>query len=149
MKLGRLKGLANGGKRWKTISLIKSFHGRSLAMIAATGNTAVKDGFGPPVPGFTNIEPGDIEAFRNAIDDETAVVMLEPIQGEGGVNHYPAEYIRQVRKLCDENHLTLIFDEVWTGCGRTGRWFAHQWGDVDAGYHDARQSRRRRACPSA
>lgn len=130
VKLGRLKGLANGGKRWKTISLIKSFHGRSLAMIAATGNTAVKEGFGPAVPGFTNIEPGDIEAFRAAIDDETAVVMLEPIQGEGGVNQYPAEYIRQVRKLCDENHLTLIFDEVWTGCGRTGRWFAHQWGDV-------------------
>lgn len=130
VKLGRLKGLSNGGKRWKTISLIKSFHGRSLAMIAATGNSAVKEGFGPPVPGFTNIEPGDIAALKAAIDDETANVMLEPIQGEGGVNEYAGDYIKQVRKLCDEHGLTLIFDEVWTGCARTGRWFAHQWGDV-------------------
>ena len=131
VKLARLRGLADGGKRWKTISLFKSFHGRSLAMIAATGNTAVKEGFGPPVPGFLNIEPGDIDALRDAIDDETAAVIMEPIQGEGGVNEYAADYVRQVRRLCDQHNLTLIFDEVWTGCGRTGRWFAHQWGDVE------------------
>ena len=130
VKLARLRGLANGGRRWKTISLFKSFHGRSLAMIAATGNTAVKDGFGPPVPGFLNIEPGDLDALRDAIDDDTAAVIMEPIQGEGGINEYSADYVRQVRRLCDQHGLTLIFDEVWTGCGRTGRWFAHQWGDV-------------------
>lgn len=131
VKLARLRGLANGGKRWKTISLIKSFHGRSLAMIAATGNNAVKEGFGPPVPGFTNIEAGDLNALNEAIDDETAAVIMEPIQGEGGINEYPAAYVRGVRELCNRNGVTLIFDEVWTGCGRTGRWFAHQWGDVE------------------
>ncbi|HEX8323222.1 MAG TPA: acetylornithine/succinylornithine family transaminase [Tepidisphaeraceae bacterium] len=131
VKLARLRGLADSGKRWKTISLTKSFHGRSLAMIAATGNNAVKEGFGPAVPGFANIEAGDLAALREAIDDETAAVLLEPIQGEGGINEYAPDYVRGVRRLCDENNLTMIFDEVWTGCGRTGRWFAHQWGDVE------------------
>jgi predicted acetylornithine/succinylornithine family transaminase len=126
VKLARLRGLANGGKRWKTISLLKSFHGRTLAMIAATGNPAVKEGFGPPVPGFTNIEPTDFDAIAAACDDETAAIIMEPIQGEGGVNIYPEGHVARIRKLCDERGIALIFDEVWTGGGRTGRWFAHQ-----------------------
>ncbi|MEO6437237.1 MAG: acetylornithine/succinylornithine family transaminase [Tepidisphaeraceae bacterium] len=126
IKLARLRGLAGGGKRWKTVSLLKSFHGRTLAMISATGNPAVREGFGPPVPGFINVEPTDFDAIVAACDDETAAVIIEPIQGEGGVNVYPEGHIARIRKLCDERGITLIFDEVWTGCGRTGRWFAHQ-----------------------
>jgi predicted acetylornithine/succinylornithine family transaminase len=125
-KLARLRGTASSPKRWKIITLHKSFHGRTLAMIAATGNAKVKEGFDPPVPGFINVEPGDFDALVKAIDNETAGIMFEPFQGEGGVNVYPQDYPARVRKLCDERGLTLIFDEVWTGCGRTGRWFGHQ-----------------------
>jgi len=130
IKLARLRGLQNGGKRWKTISLLKSFHGRSLAMIAATGNPAVKEGFGPAVPGFTNVDGQNFDAIRAAVDDETCCIIMEPIQGEGGINFYPPGHLAKIRQLCDEKGLTLIFDEVWTGCGRTGRWFAHQFTDV-------------------
>jgi acetylornithine aminotransferase len=108
------------------ISLNKSFHGRTLAMIAATGNPAVKAGFGPEVPGFAQVEPGDFDALERAVDEQTAGIIMEPIQGEGGVNFYPEGYARRVRQLCDARELTLIFDEVWTGCGRTGRWFGFQ-----------------------
>lgn len=127
IKLARLRGMANGGKKWKTVSLIKSFHGRSLAMIAATGNPAVKEGFGPAVPGFTNVDANDFDAIVKAIDDETCAIIMEPIQGEGGINLYPPGHVAKIRKLCDEKCLTLIFDEVWTGVGRTGKWFGHQW----------------------
>lgn len=130
IKLARLRGMKDGGKRWKTVSLIKSFHGRSLAMIAATGNPAVKDGFGPAVPGFTNVDPLDLGAIERAIDEETCAVIMEPIQGEGGINVYPQGHLKQIRELCDTLGLSLIFDEVWTGCGRTGRWFAHQYDGV-------------------
>lgn len=127
VKLARLRGLAGGGKKWKTVSLLKSFHGRSLAMMAATGNPAVKAGFGPAVPGFVNVPPTDIAAVKAAVDDETCCIIMEPIQGEGGVNGYPIGFPAAVRKLCDEQDLTLIFDEVWTGAGRTGKWFAYQY----------------------
>jgi len=125
-KLARLRGHESSPKRWKIISLQKSFHGRSLAMISATGNPAVKQGFEPAVPGFLQVEPGNIEALKQAVDDETAGIIIEPIQGEGGINLYPAEYPAQVRALCDQKGITLIFDEVWSGCGRTGRWFGYQ-----------------------
>lgn len=127
VKLARLRGMADGGKRWKTISLIKSFHGRTLAMIAATGNPKVREGFGPPVPGFTTVDPLDFDGLVKTIDDETCCIIMEPIQGEGGVNVYPEGHVARIRRLCDEKGLTLIFDEVWTGCGRTGKWFAHQF----------------------
>lgn len=123
-KLARLRG--HDKKRWKMISLNKSFHGRSLAMIAATGNPKVREGFEPEVPGFTRVEPGDFDAMAKAVDNETAGIILEPIQGEGGINLYPADYIPKIRKLCDEKGLTLIFDEVWAGGGRTGKWFGYQ-----------------------
>jgi acetylornithine/N-succinyldiaminopimelate aminotransferase len=126
VKLARLRGTTAEPKRWKIISLAKSFHGRTLAMITATGNAAVKAGFEPLVPGFTQVEGGNYDAIVAAIDDETAGIIVEPIQGEGGINEYPADYLPKLRKLCDERNLTLIFDEVWTGCGRTGRWFCHQ-----------------------
>ena len=125
-KLAKLHGQAISPKRWKIISLSKSFHGRSLAMIAATGNPAVSQGFGPEVPGFLHVEHGDFDALVKAVDDEVAGIIMEPIQGEGGINMYPPDYAARVRKLCDERSITLIFDEVWTGCGRTGRWFGYQ-----------------------
>lgn len=132
-KLARLRGSQNGGKRWKILSLLKSFHGRTLAMIAATGNPQYRAGFGPEVPGFINVPGGDIDALGAAVDDETAGIIMEPIQGEGGVNLYPPDYPPGVRELCDQRGLTLIFDEVWTGGGRTGKWFAHQHFCADAG----------------
>ena len=125
-KLARLRGQSASPKRWKIVSLHKSFHGRSMAMISATGNPAVKAGFEPAVPGFVHAEPGNFDALAAAVDDETAGVIIEPIQGEGGINLYPTDYAHKVRRLCDEKGLTLIFDEVWTGCGRTGRWFGYQ-----------------------
>jgi acetylornithine/N-succinyldiaminopimelate aminotransferase len=133
VKLARLYGATHSPKRWKIVSLAKSFHGRTLAMIAATGNPAVKAGFDPAVPGFVQVEGGDFDALAAAIDDETAGVLMEPIQGEGGINVYPDGYGARVRKLCSDNNLVLIFDEVWTGCGRTGRWFGHQHFADEAG----------------
>ncbi len=125
-KLARLRGGTKSPARWKIISLTRSFHGRTLAMVAATGNPAVRAGFGPDVPGFEQVEAGDFDALAAAVTNETAGILMEPIQGEGGVNLYPDGYLQRVRKLCDEHEITLIFDEVWTGCGRTGRYFAHQ-----------------------
>ncbi len=125
-KLARLRGQEFSPKRWKIISLSKSFHGRSLAMISATGNPSIGQGFGPEVPGFIHVDGGNIDALSKAIDPEVAGVIMEPIQGEGGVNLYPPDYAGNVRRVCDEHDLTLIFDEVWTGCGRTGRWFGYQ-----------------------
>jgi acetylornithine/N-succinyldiaminopimelate aminotransferase len=125
-KLARLRGQNHNPARWKIISMHKSFHGRTLAMIAATGNPAVKVGFGPAVPGFTTIEPGNYDALLAAIDDETAGIIIEPMQGEGGINIFPNEYFQKIRELCTRQQITLIFDEVWTGCGRTGKYFGHQ-----------------------
>ena len=130
VKLARLRGSTSNPKRWKIISLNKSFHGRTLAMITATGNAAVKAGFEPLVPGFVQVEGGDYDALAAAVDEETAGIIVEPIQGEGGINQYPSNYLPRLRKLCDERGLTLIFDEVWTGCGRTGRWFCYQHDNV-------------------
>src|SRR5208282_1398950 len=119
-KLARLRGSQNGGQRWKIIALNHSFHGRTLAMIAATGNPTYRAGFGPEVPGFVHVQGGDFDALEKALDDQTCAILMEPIQGEGGINLYPADYPRRVRALCDQRQLSLIFDEVWTGCGRTG-----------------------------
>ncbi|HEX8522638.1 MAG TPA: acetylornithine/succinylornithine family transaminase [Tepidisphaeraceae bacterium] len=127
VKLARLRGSQSSAKKWKIISFNKSFHGRSLAMISATGNSAVKAGFEPEVPGFINIDGGNLDTLLAAVDDETAGVIMEPIQGEGGINLWTDDFVARVRKLCDERGMSLIFDEVWTGCGRTGRWFGHQY----------------------
>jgi acetylornithine aminotransferase len=124
-KLARLRG--QDKKRWKMISLNKSFHGRTLAMIAATGNPKVREGFDPEVPGFVRVEAGDFDLLLKAVDDETAGIIVEPIQGEGGINLHANEYIAKIRKLCDERGLTLIFDEVWCCGGRTGKWFGYQY----------------------
>jgi acetylornithine/N-succinyldiaminopimelate aminotransferase len=132
VKLARLCGSEKSPAKWKIITLAHSFHGRTLAMIAATGNPAVKAGFAPDTPGFSQVPANDFDALQAAVSDETAGIMLEPIQGEGGINLYSDDYIARVRKLCDERGILLIFDEVWSGGGRTGRWFGYQY------FHDAR-----------
>ena len=126
-KIARLRGQSNGGQKWKIISLHKSFHGRTLAMLAATGNTKYREGFKPDVQGFLQVDGGDFDLLAAAVDDQTAGIIMEPIQGEGGMNVYPDDYAARVRDLCDKKGITLIFDEVWTGCGRTGKWFGHQY----------------------
>ena len=125
-KLARLRGQTGGATRHKIITLHKSFHGRTLAMLAATGNSKYREGFKPDVQGFVQVDGGDFDALAAAVDDQTCGILMEPIQGEGGINFYPPDYAAKVRQLCDEKGLTLIFDEVWTGCGRTGKWFGHQ-----------------------
>jgi len=126
-KLARLRGHQNGQSRGKIISLHKSFHGRTMAMLAATGSTKYREGFGPDMPGFVQVNGGDFDALAAAVDEQTCGILMEPIQGEGGMNEYPADYAARVRELCDRRGLTLIFDEVWTGCGRTGKWFGYQY----------------------
>jgi predicted acetylornithine/succinylornithine family transaminase len=126
VKLARLRGQKASPKRWKVVSMNKSFHGRSMAMIAATGNPAVKAGFEPLTPGFNQIDLGDLEGLSASVDDETAAVLIEPIQGEGGIHPVPREYAIELRKLCDARGVSLIYDEVWTGGGRTGKWFGYQ-----------------------
>ena len=124
LKVARKCGSASG--RYEVITMTKSFHGRTLAMITATGQDKVKIGFEPLLPGFVHVPFGDIEAVKKAITGKTIAIMLEPIQCEGGVNIPAVEYMKGLRRLCDERDLVLIFDEVQTAMGRTGRFFAYQ-----------------------
>ncbi|MEM0915384.1 MAG: aminotransferase class III-fold pyridoxal phosphate-dependent enzyme [Planctomycetota bacterium] len=135
IKLARLYGKANPGRattdlgRYKVVSTTQSFHGRSFATMGATGQPAVRAGFEPLPEGFVNCVYNDMAAVEAAVDDETVAIIAEPIQGEGGVNVPAADYFAKLRALCDERDMLLICDEVWVGCGRTGRWFGHQhWG---------------------
>jgi predicted acetylornithine/succinylornithine family transaminase len=112
--------------RYKILSAIGSFHGRTLGAVSATGQPKYQQGFGPIVPGFRHFPFGDLEAVRAMVDDETAAIFVEPIQGEGGVKIASVEFLVGLRKLCDEKGLLLVFDEVQCGMGRTGKWFAHQ-----------------------
>lgn len=135
IKLARLYGKVNPGTargefgRYKIISSAKSFHGRSFGTMGATANPKVREGFGPFLPGYTNVAYNDIAAVEAVLDDETVAIIAEPIQGEGGVNVPENDYFKQLAALCDEHDLLLICDEVWTGCGRTGKYFAYQhWG---------------------
>ena len=127
-KLARLYG---GGKRHKIIATLNSFHGRGFAAMMATGQEKVRKGYGPYVPGFEHVPYNDIAAMQRAIDDQTIAIIVEPIQGEGGINMPDADYLPKLRQLCDDRDLLLIVDEVWTGCGRTGRWFAYQHADIE------------------
>nr|WP_243850643.1 aspartate aminotransferase family protein [Rhizomicrobium electricum] len=114
-------------ERFRIICFQGAFHGRTMAAIAAGGNPKYLEGFGPKVEGFDSIPPGDLKAVEAAIGPETAAILIEPVQGEGGVRVMSPEYLRGLRKLCDDNGLLLIFDEVQTGVGRTGKLFAYEW----------------------
>jgi predicted acetylornithine/succinylornithine family transaminase len=122
----KLARLATPKQRYKIITFENSFHGRTLGALTATAQPKYHEGVGPLVAGFMYAPFGDLEATAKLIDNETAAIMIEPIQGEGGVNVPPPGFLQGLRKLCDDHGLLLIFDEVQTGCGRTGHWFAYQ-----------------------
>lgn len=118
-------------ERFRILTFEGAFHGRTLATIAAGGQKKYLEGFGPKVEGFDQVAFGEIEAVRVAVGPETAAILIEPIQGEGGVRAAPAEFLRQLRALCDEHGLLLVYDEVQTGIGRTGRFFAYENAGVE------------------
>lgn len=128
IKLARRFGEPEG--RFEILTMKASFHGRTLTTVTATGQEKYHSGFGPLPPGFRYLPFNDIEALKEAITQETVAVMLELIQGEGGVHPASPEYAWQVRKICDDNNLLMIVDEVQTGMGRTGEYFAFQGYEV-------------------
>ena len=113
------------------ITLEGSFHGRSSAGIAATASEKMTKGFGPLLPGFVNIDWTDQETINSTISDRTAAVLIEPIQGEGGIRVLPEPFLRGIKKICDEKDVLLILDEVQCGVGRTGKLFAHEWVGIE------------------
>ncbi len=127
MKLARKHSNEKYGEdRFEVITALASFHGRTIGAISATGQEKVKAGFTPLLDGFKHVPFGDVEAMRQAITPQSCAIMLEPLQGEGGVNVAPTGYLKAVRELCDEFDLLLIFDEVQVGCGRTGTLWAYE-----------------------
>ena len=116
--------------RWRVISFADAFHGRTMAAIAAGGQPKLTQGYEPVVPGFDNVPFGDLAALRAAIGPETAAILLEPIQGEGGIRAFPNDLLVRIRQLCDEHGLLLVLDEVQTGFGRTGKLFAFEWAGI-------------------
>jgi len=126
IKLARRWGRQGGRNRCKIVSAWQSFHGRTLGSLAATGQPKYHEGFGPLPEGFVYVPLNDVDALAAAVDDETAAVLLEPIQGESGVRPCTAEFLRAARRLCDEKGALLILDEIQTGMGRTGRMFAFE-----------------------
>ena len=132
LKLARKYGHDKGIERPEIVVYEKAFHGRSIATLSATGNPKVQAGFGPLVEGFVRVPVNDIEALKQATEGNPNVVAVffETIQGEGGINPMRAQYLRDVRALCDERDWLMMIDEVQCGMGRTGKWFAHQWAGI-------------------
>lgn len=132
IKCARRYHYANGApERYRLITFEGAFHGRTLATIAAGGQAKHLEGFGPPVDGFDQVTGFDIDAVKDAISDETAGILLEPIMGEGGMREVPYRFLQDLRALCDEKGLLLILDEVQSGIGRTGRFYAHEWAEIE------------------
>lgn len=131
IKTARRYHFVNGApERQRIITFAGAFHGRTLATLAAAGNAKYLEGFGEPASGFDSVPLGDIDAVERAIGPQTAAIMVEPIQGEGGVRSLSDDQLRRLRALCDEHGLLLVLDEVQTGIGRTGRLFAHEWAGI-------------------
>ncbi len=132
LKLARKFGHDKGIEKPEIVVYEKAFHGRSIATLSATGNEKVQKGFGPLVEGFIRVPLNDIEALKKATagNPNVVAVFFETIQGEGGINAMRADYLQQVRKLCDQQDWLLMIDEVQCGMGRTGKWFAHQWAGI-------------------
>jgi len=128
IKLARAYGHEHG--RFKIVTMEGGFHGRTYAALSATAQPKYHVGFEPMVPGFVYVPYNDLGAVAAVLDDQTAAVLVEPIQGEGGINIPAADYLRGLRRLCDERGVLLILDEVQTGMGRTGQWFAYQHTDA-------------------
>ncbi|CAN7158354.1 aspartate aminotransferase family protein [Devosia sp. LjRoot16] len=117
--------------RYEIIAFTGSFHGRTMGMIAASGNEHYLEGFGPALEGFKHLAPGDLKAVEAAITPKTCAILIEPVQGEGGVTAMTAEYMRGLRALCDKHGMLLILDEVQCGYGRTGKFFAYEWSGIE------------------
>jgi acetylornithine/N-succinyldiaminopimelate aminotransferase len=131
IKMARRYHSANGQpERFRIVTFEGAFHGRTLATIAAGGQKKYLEGFGPKVEGFDQVPFDDDKALEAAIGPETGAILIEPIQGEGGVRAVPNERLRRLRRLCDEKGLLLLLDEVQTGVGRTGKLFAHEWSGI-------------------
>lgn len=130
LKAARKYHWADGApERVDIVTFTGAFHGRSLGAINAGGNLKYLEGFGPALSGFTQVEFGAHEALDKAVDEKTAAVFVEPVQGEGGVRAIPESCLKELRKLCDERGALLIYDEVQCGMGRTGKLFAHEWAE--------------------
>ena len=130
MKTARKFHYDNGApERFDIITFQGAFHGRTFATINAGGNPKYLKGFGPALPGFIHLPFGDHDALKDAISDTTAAILVEPVQGEGGLRPLPEVCLRGLRELCDEKGILLIYDEVQCGAGRTGKLFAHQWAE--------------------
>jgi acetylornithine/N-succinyldiaminopimelate aminotransferase len=130
MKTARKFHYDNGQpERFDIITFQGAFHGRTFATINAGGNPKYLKGFGPALPGFIHLPFGDHDALKEAISETTAAILVEPVQGEGGLRPLPEVCLRSLRELCDEKGILLIYDEVQCGAGRTGKLFAHQWAD--------------------
>jgi acetylornithine/N-succinyldiaminopimelate aminotransferase len=128
IKIARKFHAENGHpEKNRLIACTGSFHGRTLATLAAAGNEKYLNGFGPPAPGFDHVAFGNLNEMRAAVTHETAGILVEPVQGEGGLATAPAGYLAGLRAICDEFGLLLVYDEVQSGMGRTGRLFAHEW----------------------
>jgi acetylornithine/N-succinyldiaminopimelate aminotransferase len=131
IKTARRYHYANGEpQRVRFVTFEGAFHGRTLATLAAGGQAKYLEGFGPRVEGFDQVPFGDAAALKAAITDETAAVLIEPVQGEGGVRVVPLEALREIRSICDDAGILLVFDEVQCGTGRTGKLFAHEWAGI-------------------
>jgi acetylornithine/N-succinyldiaminopimelate aminotransferase len=132
LKIARKFGHDKGVERPEIIVYEKAFHGRSIATLSATGNTKVQKGFEPLVEGFVRVPLNDFAAIEQVArtNPNVVAVFLEVIQGEGGINQTRADYLRQLRKLCDDKGWLMMLDEVQCGIGRTGKWFAHQWAGI-------------------
>ena len=131
IKMARRYHYANGNpERFHIVTFEGAFHGRTLGTIAAGGQEKYLEGFGPKVQGFDQVPPEDIDALKAVIGPQTAALMIEPIQGEGGVRTVSNVFLRELRALCDSQGLLLIFDEIQTGVGRTGKLFAYEWSGV-------------------
>ena len=131
VKMARKFHSTNGApERVNIIAFKDSFHGRSLGMISAAGAEKLTKGFGPMLPGFVHIPFGDDDAVRAAVDENTAAILLEPVQGEGGIVPLPDHQMKELREICDENGILLILDEIQCGVGRTGKLFAHEWAGI-------------------
>jgi acetylornithine/N-succinyldiaminopimelate aminotransferase len=127
IKITRRHHAAKGHpERYRLVTFEGAFHGRTLATLAATGSAKYLEGFGPPLDGFDQVALGDLEAVKKIVGPQTAGILIEPLQGEGGVRSAPHAFFKALRQLCDDNGLLLIFDEVQTGMGRTGELFAYK-----------------------
>lgn len=130
IKFARKYGYKKNKNKYKIISAVHSFHGRTMATLTATGQPHYQEGYAPLPAGYEYVEYGNLEALKAKMDENVCAVLLEPIQGEGGVNVPPEGYLKAVREICDENDALVIFDEIQCGMARSGKWFAWEYENV-------------------